>query len=300
MSRTVFGCIEAGGTKFVAGIVAGPEDIRATARFDTTTPQETIGATLDWLRAEQDLHGPLAAIGIASFGPLELDRQAPNWGHITATTKKGWSNTDFAGRIARALDLPVGFDTDVNGAALAESRWGAGQGKPACAYITIGTGIGGGAIIDGKPLQGLSHPEMGHIRLPRHPLDTEFPGICPFHGDCLEGLASGPAIKARWGVSLSDLPYDHEAHDIVAWYLAHMVVTLQSIMEPGCVILGGGVTATPALLDRIRVQADKLGGGYFRGQAADIIVAPGLGDKAGLLGGLALAQDILATMIAED
>jgi fructokinase len=300
MSRTVFGCIEAGGTKFVAGIVAGPDDIRATARFDTTTPQETIGATLEWLRAEQDLHGPLAAIGIASFGPLELDRQAPNWGHITATTKKGWSNTDFAGRIARALDLPVGFDTDVNGAGLAESRWGAGQGKPACVYITIGTGIGGGAIIDGKPLQGLSHPEMGHIRLPRHPLDTEFPGICPFHGDCLEGLASGPAIKARWGVSLSDLPYDHEAHDIIAWYLAHMVVTLQSIMEPGCVILGGGVTATPALLDRIRVQADKLGGGYFRGQAADIIVAPGLGDKAGLLGGLALAQDILATMNAED
>lgn len=295
MSGTLFGCIEAGGTKFVAGVVAAPDDIRETARFDTTTPLDTIGATLDWLRAAQDRHGALAAIGIASFGPLELNRRAGDWGYITATTKKGWSNTDFAGLMGRALNLPVGFDTDVNGAALAESRWGAGRGKPACVYVTIGTGIGGGAIIDGKPLHGLSHPEMGHIRVPRHPLDTAFPGICPFHGDCLEGLASGPAIKARWGVSLSELPSDHEAHDITAWYLAHMAVTLQSIMEPGCIILGGGVTGTPALLDRIRAQADELGGGYFRGGAADIIVAPGLGDKAGLLGGLALAQDILTS-----
>lgn len=295
MTRPLFGCIEAGGTKFVAGIVAGPDDIRETARFDTITPDETIGATLDWLRAAQDRHGTLAAIGIASFGPIELDRHAPNWGHITATTKPGWSDTDFAGRIGQALGLRVGFDTDVNGAALAESRWGAGRGKPACVYVTIGTGIGGGAIVDGKPLQGLSHPEMGHIRIPRHPKDMQFPGICPFHGDCLEGLASGPAIKARWGMSLSELPSDHEAHSIIAWYIAHMVVTLQSIMEPGCVILGGGVTATPALLDRICAQADELGRGYFRGKASDIIVAPGLGDKAGLLGGLALAQDILAT-----
>lgn len=295
MTRPLFGCIEAGGTKFVAGIVAGPDDVRETARFDTITPDETIGATLDWLRAAQDRHGTLAAIGIASFGPIELDRHAPNWGHITATTKPGWSDTDFAGRIGRALGLPVGFDTDVNGAALAESRWGAGRGKPACVYVTIGTGIGGGAIVDGKPLQGLSHPEMGHIRVPRHPKDLQFPGICPFHGDCLEGLASGPAIKARWGMSLSELPSDNEAHGIIAWYIAHMVLTLQSIMEPGCVILGGGVTATPALLDRICAQADELGRGYFRGKASDIIVAPGLGDKAGLLGGLALAQDVLAT-----
>lgn len=297
MTAPLFGCIEAGGTKFVAGIVAGPDDIRETERFDTTNPDETIGATLDWLRAAQDRHGALAAIGIASFGPIELDRRAPNWGHITETTKNGWSNTDFAGTIGRALKLPVGFDTDVNGAALAESRWGAGQGKPACVYITVGTGIGGGAIVDGKPLQGLSHPEMGHFRVPRHPLDMEFPGICPFHGDCLEGLASGPAIKARWGASLSELPSDHEAHNIVAWYLAHMVVTLQSIMEPGSIILGGGVTGTPALLDRVRAQAEKLGDGYFRGKASDIIVAPGLGDRAGLLGGLALAQDILASTL---
>jgi fructokinase len=293
MSEPLFGCIEAGGTKFVAGIVASPDDIRETARFDTTTPDETIGQTIAWLQDAALRHGALSAIGIASFGPLELDRKAANWGHITATTKPGWSNCDFADQVARAFGLPVGFDTDVNGAALAESRWGAGLGQPACVYVTIGTGIGGGAIIDGKPLHGLSHPEMGHIRPQRHHGDLDFAGVCPFHGDCLEGLASGPAIKARWGASLSELPRDHPAHDIIAWYLAQLVVTLQSIMEPGRVILGGGVMGTPGLIEKVRMTAAELGKGYFRGRADEIIVPPRLGDRAGLLGGLALAQDIL-------
>lgn len=295
MSKPLFGCIEAGGTKFVAGIVAAPDDIRETARFDTISPDETIGATIAWLQDAADRHGALAAIGIASFGPLELDRMAVNWGYITATTKPGWSNCDFAGRVARAFNRPVGFDTDVNGAALAESRWGSGQGQNVCLYITVGTGIGGGAVIDGKPLHGLSHPEMGHIRPQRHPADLGFAGICPFHGDCLEGLASGPAIKARWGASLSELAPDHAAHDIIAWYLAQMVVTMQSIMEPGRIILGGGVMGTSGLIDRVRSKAAELGQGYFRGAAHDIIVTPGLGENAGLLGGLALAQDILSS-----
>jgi fructokinase len=294
MSERLFGCIEAGGTKFVVGIAATPNDVRETARFDTTTPEETIASSIVWLKEAALRHGALSAIGIASFGPLQLDRKAANWGHITATTKPGWSNSDFAGRVALAFGLPVGFDTDVNGAALAESRWGAGRGQPACVYVTIGTGIGGGAIIDGKPLHGLSHPEMGHIRPQRHPDDLEFAGICPFHGDCLEGLASGPAIKARWGASLSELSHDHPAHDIIAWYLAQLVVTLQSIMEPGRVILGGGVMATPGLIERVRCKAGELGQRYFVGKADDIIVPPGLGDRAGLLGGLALAQDIFA------
>jgi fructokinase len=293
MSKPLFGCIEAGGTKFVVGIAAAPDDVRETARFDTTTPDETIEATIAWLKEAALRHGALSAIGIASFGPLELNRTAANWGYITATTKPGWSNSDFAGRVARAFGLPVGFDTDVNGAALAESRWGAGRGQPATVYLTIGTGIGGGAIIDGTPLHGLSHPEMGHIRPQRHPADLEFAGICPFHGDCLEGLASGPAITARWGASLSELSPDHPAQDIIAWYLAQLVVTLQSIMEPARVILGGGVTATPGLIERVRSKADELGQGYFCGKASDIVVTPGLGDRAGLLGGLALAQDIL-------
>lgn len=293
MTGQLFGCIEAGGTKFVVGIAASPDDIRETARFDTINPQETIGAAVEWLRSAKARHGALSAIGIASFGPLELDRSAPNWGHITTTTKPGWSNSDFGGLVARELGLAVGFDTDVNGAALAEARWGAGQGQVISVYVTVGTGIGGGAIVEGKPLNGLSHPEMGHISPPRHPQDLDFLGICPFHGDCLEGLASGPAIKARWGASLSELPADHEGHAIIAWYLAQLVVTLQSVMEPGRVILGGGVMGTAGLIESVRKTAGELGKGYFRGNADDIIVPPALGDLAGLLGGLALAQDAI-------
>jgi fructokinase len=293
-SIPLYGCIEAGGTKFVAGVIDHNGEIRDTARFDTTNPEETIGATIAWLKSAAMSYGSLVSVGIASFGPLELNQDAANWGYITATTKPGWSNTDFAGRITRELGLPVGFDTDVNGAALAESRWGAGQNQPVSVYITAGTGIGGGAIVGGKPLLGLSHPEMGHIRPARHPDDTNFAGTCPFHGDCLEGLASGPAIQARWGASLSELASDHPGHAIIAYYLAQMAVTLQSVMEPGRIILGGGVMGTPGLLERVRSEAVNQGAGYFRGAADQIIVAPGLGDKAGLLGGLALAMDIAA------
>ncbi len=289
---SLYGCIEAGGTKFVVGIVSDTCKIIETARFDTTTPEATLSASIAWLKAASARYGGIAAMGIASFGPVELNRNAPNWGHITATTKPGWSHTDFAARVGRELGRATGFDTDVNGAALAEARWGAAQGQKVCIYITVGTGIGGGAIVDGKPLHGLSHPEMGHIRPQRHPEDGGFAGICPFHGDCLEGLASGPAIIARWGGSLSELPMDHPGHAIIAWYLAQMVVTLQSIMEPGRIVIGGGVTGAPGLLDTVRAQAEQLGSSYFRGQAREIIVPPGLGDKAGLLGALALAMDV--------
>jgi fructokinase len=292
MNERLYGCIEAGGTKFVVGIAAAPDDIRETVRFNTASPAETIGSTIAWLRDAQLRHGALAAIGIASFGPIELDRSDPKWGYITTTTKPGWSNSDFGAFVGREMDLPVGFDTDVNGAALAEARWGAGRDQKISVYVTVGTGVGGGAIVDGKPLHGLSHPEMGHIRPQRHQSDLGFGGICPFHGDCLEGLASGPAIIKRWGVSLSELPADHEGHDIIAYYLAQMVGTLQSMMEPGRVILGGGVMGTPGLIDRVRSAAKQLGGGYFKGKPEEIIVAPTLRDQAGLLGGLALAQDI--------
>lgn len=284
----LYGCIEAGGTKFVAGIARSPDEVLETARFATTTPKETIGATLDWLKAR----GPLTSLGIASFGPVELNRAAPNWGHITATTKPGWSHTDFAARAGRELGVPVGFDTDVNGAGLAEARWGAAAGHRVSVYVTVGTGIGGGGIVDGKPLVGLSHAEMGHVRLPRHPEDADFAGVCPFHGDCLEGLASGPAILARWGASLSELPSDHPGKAIIAWYLAQFAVTLQAVMEPGRIVLGGGVMGTLGLLELVRAEATRLGSGYFRGQADEIIVAPGLGDRAGLLGALALAMDV--------
>ncbi len=291
MSETapLYGCIEAGGTKFVVGIAAAPDDIRETVRIETTTPEDTLSATISMLKDAISRHGPLTAIGIGSFGPVELDRDAANWGYITATPKPGWSNTDFAARLERELGVPVGFDTDVNGAALAESKWGAAQGEKLSVYVTVGTGIGGGVVVNGVPIRGLSHPEMGHFKPQRHLDDLEFAGLCPFHGDCLEGLASGPAIKARWGVSLSQLPAGHTGPAIIAWYIAQLCTTLQSMMEPGRIILGGGVMATPGLLEIVRSEAERLGAGYFRGKARDIIVPPGLGDTAGFLGGLAIA-----------
>jgi fructokinase len=286
MSKTRYGLVEAGGTKFVLGVATDKDTIEATTRIDTTTPEETIGAMLEWFRGQ----GRLAAIGVASFGPLELDRLSPKWGHIGQTPKAHWSGTDIAGPLQQALGCPVAIDTDVNGAALSEYHWGAGQGQRSMLYFTIGTGVGGGAVVNGKILHGLSHPEMGHMSVPRHPDDIEFAGICPFHGGCLEGLASGPAIKARWGMSLSQLTADHPAHDIIAFYLSQTVVTLQAIFAPGQIIFGGGVMGTPGLIERVRRQAVTLGGGYFRGDPDQIVVLPTLGDKAGLLGALALAQ----------
>ncbi len=287
----LFGCIEAGGTKFFVGIVDRDRVVLDRARFATTTPEEILGTVEHWLVEAQQKFGALSALGIASFGPVELNRDAETWGFITDTPKPGWRGTNFGQRFQTKFGLPVGFDTDVNGAALAEARWGAGRDQTVSAYITIGTGIGGGVIVNGAPHHGLSHPEMGHFRPPRHVLDQDFSGTCPFHRDCYEGLASGPAIEARWGVSLSELPSDHAAHEIIAWYLGHLTVALQGILEPGRIIMGGGVMETPDLLNRVHRAATLLGGGYFRGKPDEIIVAPELGDRMGLLAGLALAMD---------
>jgi fructokinase len=288
MSEARYGLVEAGGTKFVLGTADADGRIAARARIPTSSPDETIGAMLDWLGGQ----GPFDAIGLATFGPVDLDPASPEWGHILKTPKPGWSGADLAGPIQRHLGCPVAVDTDVNGAALAESIWGAGKSDDVVLYFTIGTGVGGGAVIGGRTLRGKGHPEMGHIRLPRHPNDRNFKGVCPFHGDCLEGLASGPAIMARWGKSLSELATDHPAHDMIAWYLAQMIVTMQAIFEPGRIVLGGGVMATPGLIQQVRQRAIELGGGYFRSDASEIIQPPGLGDDAGLLGALALALAI--------
>jgi fructokinase len=281
--------IEAGGTKFVIGIADAEGGILATHRVPTTVPDETISASLDWFRAQGVA---FRAAGIASFGPLDLDPASPSWGHITRTTKPHWSHVDLAGRIGAGLGCPVAIDTDVNGAALAESLYGAGHGQRVVLYLTIGTGVGGGAVIDGKILHGLGHPEMGHIRLPRHTVDVGFAGVCPFHGDCLEGLASGPAIFARWGASLSELGPNHAGQDIIAWYLAQAVCTFQAIFEPGRIFLGGGVMGTPGLVERVRDAGSELGKGYFVGDPREIVMLPGLGDKAGLTGAWALAGGI--------
>ena len=281
-----YGLIEAGGTKFVLGISDAAGTLTARHRIATTTPAETLPACIDWLRGQG---GDFAAIGIAAFGPLDLDRASPTYGRVRATPKPHWSGADLVTPFTEAFACPVALDTDVNGAALAEAQWGAGRGQGSLLYLTIGTGVGGGFVADGHLLHGLSHPEMGHIRLPRHPDDLGFPGVCPFHGDCLEGLASGTAIHARWGASLSDLPAGHPAHGIVAWYLGRALATFQAVMDPARIVLGGGVTATPGLLDLIRAETAAAGNGYFVGKASEVVVAPGLKGDAGLLGALALS-----------
>jgi fructokinase len=280
--------IEAGGTKFIVGVGDRSRNIHATTRIETTVPEETMAAVIGWLRRQGSQYD---AVGIASFGPLDLDPASPGWGRITRTAKPHWSGADIAGPLGRAFGCPVVIDTDVNGAALAEWMWGAGRGAASSLYLTVGTGVGGGAVVGGRLVHGLSHPEMGHIRMPRHPDDAGFRGICPFHGDCLEGLAAGPAIKARWGGSLSDLPSGHPAHGIIAWYLAQAAATFQAIFEPARIVLGGGVMATAGLLERVRTEARAVSGGYFVGAAEDVIVSPALGDEVGLLGALALTLD---------
>lgn len=285
-----FAGIEAGGTKCVLGVGRGPDAIEAMTTLPTRSPSQTLADAISWF-AQQ---GPVDALGIASFGPVQLDRRAANWGHITRTTKAGWSDTSVAPVLGRALGVPVGFDTDVNGAALAEARWGAGRSCRSLVYVTVGTGIGGGAVYLGAALQGATHPEMGHVRLARHADDRDFPGVCSYHGDCLEGLASGPAIAARWGVSLSDLPADHPAHEIIAWYLGQLSATLQAMFAPERIILGGGVMNTPGLFDRVVIAARSTGRDYFAIDPADLLARPGLGGQSGLLGALILAEQALA------
>lgn len=286
----VYGCIEAGGTKFVLGVLSSPADTAPTLRVPTTTPEVTLQACLAFFAEHAPAQG-YAGFGIASFGPVDLDRLSPRWGHITETPKPGWRDTDMAGPFGHSFDCPVGFDTDVNGAVLAESLWGAAMGADIATYLTIGTGIGGGALVEGRPLHGARHPEMGHYLPARHPRDS-YIGGCPYHGACLEGLASGPSVIARWGAPLSELPQEHEGHDIIAWYLAQAVIAQQALLSPRRIVLGGGVMQTPGLLGRVREVAARLGNGYF-GAAADydmLVVDPALGTRSGLLGALALAM----------
>lgn len=282
----LIGGIEAGGTKFVLAVGHSPSEIIARHEIPTESPTETLEDAAAWLES----HGQLDAIGIASFGPVELDRTSPRWGHITNTPKPGWANCEIAGFFAERFKVPIGFDTDVNGAALAEHQLGAGVGASSLAYITVGTGIGGGLIVGSKPVHGIAHPEMGHILPRRHALDLEFIGICPHHRNCLEGLASGPAIKARWGASLSELPSDHIAHEIIADYLAQLAHTLIALTAAEVIVMGGGVMKTPLLLDRINKRSSELGAAYFPGNTKHKIVAPSLGDRAGITGALLLAH----------
>jgi fructokinase len=290
----VVGGIEAGGTKIVCAVGTGPDDVRAEVRVPTTTPAETLGRVVAFFR-EQAAQAPLRGLGVASFGPLDLDPRSSTYGFITTTPKPGWRGVDLVGPLRAALGVPVALDTDVNAAALAEQRWGAGRGLGSLVYVTVGTGIGGGAAIDGRPLHGLLHPEMGHVRVPHDRARDPFAGICPAHGNCWEGLATAPAIAARWGCAPETLPDAHPAWALEAHYLALGIANIVLTLSPERLVLGGGVLARTHLYRLVRSGVSDLLAGYLSSPVLDIgleryIVPPALGDRAGILGALALAR----------
>ncbi len=285
MPGAMLGAIEAGGTKFVLAVGPSPDMITARIELPTLDPAATLAAAAEWF----DAQGPVTRLGIGSFGPVDCDPASVGWGRITNTPKAGWAECDIAGYFIDRLGVPVGFDTDVNAAALAEYRAAAGEGCRSLAYLTIGTGIGGGLVLDGRPVHGVAHPEMGHIHPRRHPLDQDFAGVCPHHSDCLEGLASGPAIHARWGASLSQLAGDHPAHTIIADYVAQACHTLFACLAVERVVIGGGVAKTSGLVERIAARSVELGAGYLPGTTRHRVEAPRLGRDAGITGALMLA-----------
>ena len=302
----IVGAIEAGGTKFVCAVGSGPgRGLRAREQFATgDDPARVLAQVTEWLRAQERAHGPLAALGIASFGPVDLDPRSATYGRITTTPKPGWRGADLVGAIGRAFPgRPVGFDTDVNGAALGEWKWGAARGLEDFVYVTVGTGIGGGAMARGQLLHGLVHPEMGHIPMPVLDGDA-FPGACRIHGRCWEGLCAGPAIAARAGRPAEDLPPDHPAWDITLRYLAHALATLTCVLSPRRIIVGGSVRKAgqlgeTAFFERLRREVPQVLNGYIdspalsRSGIADFIVPPALGDDAGVCGAMVLAQQAI-------
>jgi fructokinase len=279
MDRPVsYGGIEAGGTKWVCAIGTGPDDLREVVSIPTTMPAETIARAAAFFSQS----GKVASLGVGSFGPIDIGR-----GLITTTPKPGWANTDVVGTLRAALGVPVVFETDVNAAALGEQRWGAAIGLDTFCYLTVGTGIGGGVMAGNALVRGLVHPEIGHMPIRHDRISDPFAGVCPFHGDCFEGLASGTAIHARWGTPGEHLRDEAEVWELEAEYLALGVVNVICTTSPELVILGGGVMKQTALLPLVRDRVQTLLAGYV---AAPGIVAPALGDRAGVLGAIALAE----------
>jgi fructokinase len=291
----LYGGIEGGGTKYVCAVGDESGQIVARDRFPTRDPETTISRAITFFKDYETRQGEkLAALGIATFGPLDLNPASAYYGYIARTPKAGWAYTDVLGPVRRAFPhIPVGFDTDVNGAAWGEHRWGAAQAWDTFVYLTIGTGVGGGAMVGGQLVHGLIHPEMGHILLPKHPDDPVERGVCPFHPNCLEGLATGPSLKARWGVSAEDLAPEHPAWKMEAYYLAQAAVAMFCLLSPQGIILGGGVMHQAQLFPLVRQQVKDLLNGYLvhprLENLDDTIVPPGLGDNAGVLGAVALA-----------
>jgi fructokinase len=284
------GGVVAGGTRWNCAVGDGEGTIGAAQSFATTTPVETIGRAVEFFAA----NGPPVALGVGCFGPVELDRCLPRWGRITTTPKPGWSGTDVVAMLGAGLGVPIAFETDVNAAAVAEATWGAGAGLETFAYVTVGTGIGGGVIANGRPLHGLVHPELGHMQIPHDRERDPFPGCCPFHGDCLEGLASGEALRQRWGGPGEELDRP-EAWELEADYLALGLANLVLTLSPQRLVVGGGVAGTPGLLALVRERLPDVLAGYLdapqlREGIDDYLVPPALGPRAGVLGALALAR----------
>ena len=297
-NNQLYGGIEGGGTKFVCAVGTGPNDIRAEAQFRTTTPQETMAQAVDFFKQQESSFGKLASIGFACFGPLDPNPSSPTYGHVLPTPKPGWSNANVLGVLCSAFDIPIAFDTDVNGAALGELNWGKGQGLDTFIYLTVGTGIGGGVFVERKLLHGLLHPEMGHIPLQHDKTKDPFDGVCPFHGDCFEGLASGVAIEKRWGQPGSTLPPEHPAWDLEADYISRALATYAYTISPQRIIIGGGVGQLLHLLPRIQKKTYEIINGYIQSPAIledieNYIVNPELGNLSGVLGALALAKQAL-------
>ncbi|HEX5838622.1 MAG TPA: ROK family protein [Anaerolineales bacterium] len=294
--ETLYGGVEAGGTKFVCCVASGPNHIVEEIRFATTTSQETLRKTVQFFQPYVR-DGRIRFIGAGCFGPLDLNPASPSYGFITATPKPGWSNTDVRGVLQQGLNVPVAIDSDVNAAALGEAMWGASRGADPSLYLTIGTGIGGGYLKDGKPLIGLVNLEMGHIRIP-HNLELDpFEGTCPFHGDCFEGLASGPAIEKRLGVNGALVPEGDSYWNIEADYIASALMNYILTLSPKRIILGGGVMQREFLFPKVRSRVCELLNGYVSSKVIlenidQYIVRPGLGNQSGSMGAIALAMQI--------
>jgi len=281
---TAYGGIETGGSKWECAIGTGPADLRAAETIPTTSPAETIARAVSFF----ERHDPVEAIGIGSFGPVDLEPGSRTWGHVLRTPKPGWTNASVAPEVRRRLKVPVAFETDVNAAALGEHRWGAARGLHTFCYVTVGTGIGGGAMVNGKLLHGRSHPEFGHMRIPHDRALDPFDGVCPFHGDCWEGLASGAAVEARWGVPAAALD-DEAAWALEARYLAAGLVAVISVLSPQRIVMGGGVMRRRGLLELVAQNVGSLLNGYLDAPTG-YLAPPALGGQAGVLGAIALAE----------
>lgn len=298
MTSKLFGGIEGGGTKFVCAIGTDPDHLFTETRIPTTSPEATMQGVIDFFKDHESKFGKLSTIGFACFGPLDPNPHSITYGHILPTPKPGWTNVNVVEVLHQTFNIPIAFDTDVNGAALGEWRCGAAQGLDTFLYLTIGTGIGGGAFVEGNLLHGLLHPEMGHIPVRHDFVSDPFKGVCPFHSDCFEGLASGVALEKRWGKRADALPESHPAWDLEADYIAQALMSYVMTLSPQRIIIGGGVGSVPHLLPKIQRRTRELINGYIQSaviqkEIESYIVHPGLGNRSGVLGALVLAEQLL-------